>query len=163
MTVKKEALAPILMAEDDADDRMLAEKAMRESKIANPLVTVTDGEELLEYLRHQGKYSNPEDAPDPCFILLDLNMPRMDGREALRIIKEDEKLKKIPVIIMTTSQSEEDILVSYNVGVNSYITKPLTFAGLVNVIRGLKDYWLEVVKLPENVSYKTSAILKNKA
>ncbi|HTA76941.1 MAG TPA: response regulator [bacterium] len=150
-------IAPILMADDDVDDRMMAEKAASENRLANPFRTVNNGEELLDYLRHQGKFSDPATAPKPCLILLDLNMPKMDGREALRILKDDEKLRKIPVVIMTTSQAEEDILVSYNVGANSYITKPVTFDGLVKVIKTLKDYWLEIVELPEADGNNTSA------
>ena len=140
--------APILMAEDDSDDCVMTEKAVKENRVANPLVIVSDGEELLDYLYQRGKYSGPDKAPKPCFVLLDLNMPRMDGREALKIIKADERLRKIPVVIMTTSKAEEDILVSYNEGANSYITKPVTFEGLVKVVKSLKDYWLEVVELP---------------
>ena len=148
--IVKRNIAPILMAEDDADDRMLAERALTKNWVANPLVTVNNGEELLEYLYQKGKYSDPATSPKPCFILLDLNMPRLDGREALKIIKEDEKLKGIPVVIMTTSKAEEDIFASYNEGANSYITKPITFIGLVKVIKALKDYWLEIVELPSD-------------
>jgi CheY-like chemotaxis protein len=145
---EKRTIAPILMAEDDADDRMLAARALTQNWVANPLITVNNGEELLDYLFQRGKYSDPASSPKPCFILLDLNMPRMDGREALKIIKSDENLKRIPVVIMTTSKAEEDIFASYNVGANSYITKPFTFIGLVQVIKALKDYWLEIVELP---------------
>ena len=141
-------VAPILMAEDDRDDCVMTEKALKENRGANPLVIVSDGEELLDYLYQRGKYSDPDKAAKPCFILLDLNMPKMDGREALRIIKADERHRKIPVVIMTTSKAEEDILVSYNEGANSYIIKPVTFEGLVGVIKSLKDYWLAVVELP---------------
>jgi two-component system, response regulator len=142
-------IAPILMAEDDPDDRLITKKALEENRVANPLVTVGDGEELLEYLQHRGKFASSPRPPRPCFILLDLNMPRMDGREALRLIKADETLKKIPVVILTTSKAEEDILRSYNTGANSYITKPVTFEGLVSVIHSLKNYWLEIVDLPD--------------
>lgn len=147
--VKKLNLAPILMAEDDEDDRLMAEKAFGENRIANPLVTVSNGVELLDYLHQKGKFSDNSKSIKPCFILLDLNMPKMDGREALKIIKCDEELMRIPVVIITTSKAEEDILISYNVGANSYITKPITFEGLVKVIKTLKDYWLEIVELPE--------------
>jgi CheY-like chemotaxis protein len=136
------------MAEDDPDDRLMAEKAFLENRIANPLVTVANGVELLDYLRQKGKYADSSPVK-PCFILLDLNTPKMDGREALRIIKSDEKLMRIPIVIITTSKAEEDILISYNVGANSYITKPITFEGLVKVIKTLKDYWLEIVELPQ--------------
>jgi CheY-like chemotaxis protein len=141
-------LAPILMAEDDADDRLITQKALEENRVANPLVTVGDGEELLDYLHRRGRYALPAPAATPCFILLDLNMPRMDGREALKLIKLDPSLRKIPVVILTTSKAEEDILRTYNTGANSYITKPVTFQGLVEVIRSLKSYWLEIVDLP---------------
>jgi two-component system response regulator len=144
----KGKIAPILMAEDDEDDRMMTEKAFRENRIGNPLVTVANGADLLDYLRHLGKFTDGARSSKPCLILLDLNMPKIDGREALKIIKGDENLMRIPVVIITTSKAEEDILVSYNVGANSYITKPITFDGLVKVIKTLKDYWLEIVELP---------------
>lgn len=141
-------VAPILMAEDDEDDRLMAGIALKESRVGNPLVTVNNGEELLEYLFRKGNYSDPAASPKPCFILLDLNMPRLDGREALKIIKADEGLRKIPIVVMTTSKAEEDIIASYDEGANSFITKPFTFEGLVQVIKALKHYWLEVVELP---------------
>jgi CheY-like chemotaxis protein len=146
-------IAPILMAEDDEDDRMMAEKAFRENRIANPLVTVANGADLLDYLRQKGKFADSAASPRPCLILLDLNMPKMDGREALKHIKADEKLMRIPVVIITTSKAEEDILVSYNVGANSYITKPITFEGLVKTIKTIKDYWLEIVELPNGPAH----------
>jgi two-component system, response regulator len=146
---EKHPLAPILMAEDDRDDQLITKKALQENRVANPLIVVEDGEQLLDYLYRRGKFKEQIPSPAPCFILLDLNMPRMDGREALKILKGDESLKKIPVVILTTSKAEEDILRSYNTGANSYITKPVTFEGLVNVIRSLKSYWLEIVDLPD--------------
>jgi CheY-like chemotaxis protein len=145
----KREIAPILMAEDDPDDQMITRKALEQNRVANPLVIVNDGEELLDYLYHRGKFSEAHAFPAPCFILLDLNMPRMDGREALKIIKADEILRKIPVVVLTTSKAEEDIMKSYNTGANSYITKPVTFEGLVTVIKSLKSYWLEIVDLPD--------------
>jgi len=147
MDPKKE-VPPILMAEDDADDRLITRKALEQNRVANPLITVGDGEELLDYLHRRGKYAPPAPAPTPCIILLDLNMPKMDGREALKLIKLDPELRKIPVVILTTSKAEEDILRTYNTGANSYITKPVTFPGLLDVIRSLKSYWLEIVDLP---------------
>src|ERR1700678_1286331 len=144
----EKTIAPILMAEDDADDRMLAQKALVKNGADNPLITVNNGKELLDYLYQKGNYSDPSTSPKPCLILLDLNMPKVDGREALKSIKNDENLKSIPVVIMTTSQSEEDILSSYGGGGDSFITKPSTFEGLLKVIKALKDYWLEVVELP---------------
>jgi CheY-like chemotaxis protein len=146
---KEQNIRPVLMAEDDEDDRLMAKKAFLENRIANPLVMVSNGVELVDYLKGKGKFADSAKSVKPCFILLDLNMPKMDGREALRIIKSDEDLMRIPVVIITTSKAEEDILVSYNVGANSYITKPITFDGLVKVIGTLKNYWLEIVELPE--------------
>ncbi len=145
---EKRQIAPILMAEDDPDDRLITSKALEQNRVANPLVTVEDGEELMDYLHRRGKYAPPAEAALPCFILLDLNMPRMDGREALKLIKSDDAFKSIPLVILTTSKAEEDILRGYNLGANSYITKPVTFEGLVTVVRSLKNYWLEIVELP---------------
>jgi CheY-like chemotaxis protein len=121
---------------------------LEESRVANDLHFVHDGIELLEYLHHQGRYSDPETAPRPGIILLDLNMPRMDGREALEKIKEDPTFRSIPVVVMTTSEAEEDIVRSYDLGAASYITKPVTFEGLLRVMRAIGDYWVEIVELP---------------
>jgi CheY-like chemotaxis protein len=138
----------ILLAEDDPDDRLLTRRALQKSRIANTISTVEDGEELMEYLRHEGEYEDPEDAPRPGLILLDLNMPRMDGREALKKIKSDPELRRIPVIVLTTSEAEQDILQSYDLGVNAFVTKPVTFDGLADAIQALGDFWFEIVKLP---------------
>ena len=138
----------LLMAEDDADDRLLVKEALEESRVLNVLHFVEDGEELLDYLRRQGNYSDPESAPRPGLILLDLNMPRMDGREALRAIKADPDLRRIPIVVMTTSKAEEDIFRSYDLGASSYITKPVTFERLVDLMRTLGHYWIEFVELP---------------
>ncbi|MCC5930601.1 MAG: response regulator [Cyclobacteriaceae bacterium] len=138
---------PILMADDDPDDRMLAREAMEENKVPNQIVFVENGEELLDYLYQRGPY-NAENAPRPGLILLDLNMPRMDGREALRHIKTDPGLRRIPVVILTTSKAEEDIVRSYDLGVNSFITKPVTFEELVKVTREISSYWFGIVELP---------------
>jgi CheY-like chemotaxis protein len=138
----------VLMADDDADDRLMAKEAFAESRIANDLRFVTDGEELMDYLRQRGKYSDPASCPRPGLILLDLNMPRKDGREALAEIKNDPNLRNIRVVILTTSKAEEDIFRTYNMTAASYITKPVTFAGLVDVIKTLGKYWLEIVELP---------------
>lgn len=137
----------ILIAEDDADDRLLAQEALNESRLVNEVHFVEDGEELLEYLRHSGQYTTVV-APRPGVILLDLNMPRKDGREALTELKKDKDLRRIPVVVMTTSKAEEDILRSYDLGVNSFIVKPVTFEGLVEVMRTLGHYWFEIVELP---------------
>jgi CheY-like chemotaxis protein len=140
----------ILLADDDADDRVLAKDALDESRVVNELRFVEDGEELLDYLHRRGKFVDPETSPRPGLILLDLNMPRKDGREALREIKTDASLRQIPIIVLTTSKAEEDIYRTYDLGVNSFITKPVTFDGLVGVMRTLGRYWLEIVELPAN-------------
>ena len=137
----------ILIADDDADDRMLTEEALKENKLSNELHFVEDGEELIDYLMWKGKY-NADNAPKPGLILLDLNMPKMDGREALQIIKSDPKLKRIPIIILTTSKAEEDIIKTYDMGVNSFITKPVTFENLVKLTRDIGNYWFGIVELP---------------
>ena len=138
----------ILLADDDADDRMLARDALVESRLANDLHFVEDGEQLLDYLYRRGKYSDPESSPRPGLILLDLNMPRKDGREALKEIKADASLRHIPIIVLTTSKAEEDIYRTYDLGVNSFITKPVTFDGLVQVMKVIVRYWFEIVELP---------------
>jgi CheY-like chemotaxis protein len=138
----------ILLADDDADDRLLAQDALAESRLVNDLHFVEDGEELMEYLQRRGVYANPAKSPRPGLILLDLNMPRKDGREALREIKADPNLRQIPVVVLTTSKAEEDVFRSYDLGVSSFITKPVTFEGLVQVMRTLGRYWIEIVELP---------------
>lgn len=137
----------ILMADDDADDRMLAADAMRESRLGNALRFVEDGQELMDYLTRTGRYATA-DAPRPGLILLDLNMPRKDGRQALREIKNHPSLRRIPVVILTTSKAEEDVLRSYDLGANSFIQKPVTFDGLVEIVRTLDRYWFSIVELP---------------
>ena len=139
----------ILMADDDVDDRDLAREALAESRVLNDLHAVNDGAELLEYVRHEGRYT-AENAPRPDLILLDLNMPKIDGREALQALKNDPKLRSIPVVILTTSRAEEDVVRSYDLGANSFISKPVTFAGLVEVMRELGRYWVVIVELPEH-------------
>jgi two-component system response regulator len=138
----------ILMADDDPDDRALTRDAFAESHLANDLRFVEDGEELLDYLYRRGKYTDPASAPWPGLILLDLNMPRLDGREALRAIKADPALRGIRVVVMTTSTAEEDVVKSYDLQAAGYITKPVTFDRLVEVVRTLGKYWLEIVELP---------------
>jgi len=145
----------ILIADDDPDDRMLALEALNESRLSNNLYFVEDGEELLDYLKRRGQYSDPASSPRPGLILVDLNMPRKDGREAIREIKADEELRQIPLVVLTTSKAEEDILRTYNLGVNSYITKPVSFDGLVEVMQGLRRYWFEIVELPESETPRT--------
>ncbi len=138
----------ILMADDDAEDRMLAEAALRECRLANDLHFVVDGEELMDYLERRGEYADPARSPRPGLILLDLKMPRKDGFEALHEIKADPRLRAIPVVVLTTSRTEEDIYHSYDLGVSSFISKPVTFAGLVEAMKGLGRYWFEIVDLP---------------
>jgi len=138
----------ILLADDDEEDRMLAADALEESRVVNDLRFVEDGEELLDYLYHRGKYEAPGSSPTPGLILLDLNMPRKDGREALREIKADPDLRRVPVVVLTTSKAEEDIYRTYDLGANSFITKPVSFDGLVAVMRDIGRYWIEIVELP---------------
>ena len=138
----------ILMADDDPDDRQLTRKAFEENHLANDLRFVEDGEELMDYLYRRGKFAAEGAAPVPGLILLDLNMPRKDGREALREIKADPRLKNIRVVILTTSKAEEDVIRSYDLSAASYITKPVTFERLVEVVQALGKYWLEIVELP---------------
>lgn len=148
MPDKKKNSVTILVADDDADDRLMIRDALQENRLANDLRFVEDGEELMEYLQGTGRYSDPEKCPRPGLILLDLNMPKKDGREALREIKENPRLKGIPVVVLTTSKAEEDIYRTYNLGVNSFITKPVTFESLVTITRELGRYWFEIVELP---------------
>jgi CheY-like chemotaxis protein len=138
----------ILMAEDDSDDRLLVKDAVAECRWEGDLRFVEDGEELLDYLLRRGKYSQPGSAPRPGLILLDLNMPRKDGREALREIKADAELRRIPVVVFTTSKAGTDIGGMYELGANSFISKPIQFDALVNVMRMLGEYWFKTVKLP---------------
>jgi CheY-like chemotaxis protein len=138
----------IVIAEDDPEDRMLIEEAFTESHLANDLHFVEDGEQLIDYLYRRGAYAEPASAPHPGLILLDLNMPKKDGRTALREIKADPTLRHIPVVVLTTSKAEEDVFRSYDLGVNSFITKPVTFGGLVDVVQAFSSYWFEIVELP---------------
>lgn len=147
MTVPRYKTIRILIADDDPDDRMLTLEALQENKIGDEIYFVEDGEALMDFLFQRGKY-NRQNAPRPGLILLDLNMPKLDGREALRLIKSNCELKTIPVIILTTSKADEDILKSYSLGVNSFICKPATFDELVKVTRYLRDYWFGIVTLP---------------
>ena len=148
MTAAKRSIT-ILLAEDDPDDRLLLQDALLEGRLVNDLRCVEDGEDLLDYLYHRGRYADRDASPRPGLILLDLNMPRKDGREALREIKGDPGLRQIPVVVLTTSKAEEDIFRSYDLGANSFITKPVTFASLVNLMRSLEEYWLDIVELPD--------------
>lgn len=138
----------ILMADDDPDDRLMTQEAFAECRLKNPLRFVDDGEELMDYLRRRGPFADEKAYPMPGLVLLDLNMPRKDGREVLREIKADPGLRGIPVVILTTSKAEEDVVRSYRDGVNSFITKPVTFNALLEVVQTLGKYWLQVVDLP---------------
>lgn len=138
----------ILIADDDAEDRMLIQEALDESRLKNHIQFVENGEELMDYLHNRGQFSDKEKYPNPGLILLDLNMPKKDGREALKEIKSEEKLRMIPIVVLTTSKAEEDILKTYDLGVSSFITKPVTFSSLVDVMKTLSKYWFEIVELP---------------
>ena len=137
----------ILIADDDHDDRLFMEQAMRQNGYTQTIRFVEDGEELMEYLRREGRYSE-SNAPWPNLLILDLNMPRKNGFQALGEIKDDLKLRRLPVIVMTTSSADEDIIKTYNLGVNSFVTKPFNFNRLVEMVGALKTYWMDTVKLP---------------
>jgi CheY-like chemotaxis protein len=138
----------ILYADDDPEDRMLIQDAWEENRLANELHCVEDGEELMDYLHRRGKYSTLAGSPLPGLILLDLNMPRKDGTEALREIKADPRLRSIPTVVLTTSKAEEDIVRAYDLGVNSFIVKPVTFPSLLELTLAISKYWFEIVELP---------------
>ena len=139
----------ILLAEDDDDDYMLTIQALTDNRLMNRVFRVKDGVELMEYLHREGEYASPDKSPSPSLILLDLNMPRMDGREALRLIKANDLLRRYPVVVLTTSRAQEDIVRAYDLGVNSFISKPVSFHGLVEAVKVMGRYWFEVVDLPE--------------
>ena len=136
----------IMLVEDNAGDVRLTREALKDAKVVNTLHVARDGEEAMDYLYHKGKYA---DAPRPDLILLDLNLPRKDGREVLAEIKADEDLKRIPVVILTTSKSEEDVLKVYNLHANCYVTKPLDLDQFIRVVQAIEDFWFTVVRLPE--------------
>ena len=151
MTQQRNAISnpiSILLADDDADDRQLTQDALVESRALNHLHAVCDGDELFDYLRHQGKYAAPALAPRPSLILLDLSMPRKNGLEVLAELKQDAELRTIPVVVMTTSSADEDIARSYELGASSYVTKPVSFLALVSVMKSIGEYWFEIVELP---------------
>ena len=148
--MKTNNVIEILIADDDAEDRMLITDALKESRVRNNVQCVENGEDLMQLLRNKGKYTDKKKFPLPGIILLDLNMPKKDGREALKEIKADKKLCSIPVIVLTTSKAEQDIVKTYNLGVNSFITKPVSFSALVDVMKTLNKYWCEIVELPSS-------------
>ncbi|QNF33630.1 response regulator [Adhaeribacter swui] len=147
MSARKKSIV-ILIADDDAEDRMLLKEALEENRLKNTMQFVENGEELMDYLHNRGKYTDKDQYTTPGLILLDLNMPKKDGREALKEIKEDAHLRCIPVVVLTTSKAEEDILNTYDLGVSSFITKPVTFNSLVDTMKKLTQYWFDIVELP---------------
>lgn len=138
----------ILMADDDADDRLLVTDAFVQSDFSGELRFVEDGEQLMDYLLHRGNYEATGKAPRPRLILLDLNMPKKDGREVLREIKADPDLRRIPVVVLTTSQADTDIGGVYELGANSFVSKPVKFEALVKVMKAMDQYWFGIVELP---------------
>lgn len=144
----RETNVTILMADDDEDDGILVREALAESQLPIELYIVSNGEQLMDYLYHRGGYANNSSLPHPDLILLDLNMAKIRGLEALKEIKTDPQLRRIPVVILSRSRREEDIYNTYELGANSFITKPVTFASLVEVMKTLVKYWFEIVKLP---------------
>ena len=138
----------IVVADDDPDDRMLTKDALDECRLANVVDFVEDGEELMDYLSRRGQFKHLAKSPLPGLILLDLNMPKKDGREALKEIRQDPTLRRIPIVVLTTSKAEEDILRTYELGVNSFIIKPVTFESLVDIVKTIAKYWFEIVELP---------------
>jgi len=146
-----EKLAPIRihMCDDDPDDQLLVSDALEEVRLVNPIDFTHNGKELFEYLNREGKYCHLVDQPLPGLILLDLNMPIMDGREVLAKIKQHEKFRSIPIIVLTTSKAEADIARTYDMGVNSFIMKPVSFESLVEMIKSVTDYWFHLVSLPK--------------
>jgi len=148
-TSKKESVV-ILLVEDDEDDIRLTERAFKKGRLLNRLCVVRDGEEAMEFLEHRGRYADAEQAPEPGIILLDLNMPRMGGREVLRKIKESPCLRHIPVVVLTTSDQKNDVQECYENGANSFITKPVEFNNFLEAVVTLSKYWLDIAKLPEH-------------
>jgi two-component system response regulator len=146
---KIDSKVSILMADDDPDDQILLQEALRENNISNAVCFVENGEELIEFLTKKGKFEG-KDCVTPGLILLDLNMPKMDGREALKLVKADPVLKKIPIVVLTTSRADSDVIECYDLGVNSFISKPVNFHDLVEVTREISNYWLGTVSLPKS-------------
>ena len=149
---KKSAL--ILMADDDEDDQMFTKEAFEENFILNEIRFVSNGVELLDYLKQRNQYADAASHPRPDIILLDLNMPKMDGREALQHIKSDPELRTIPVVVLTTSKAEQDVLKTYDLGVNCFITKPVSFSDFIETARSIGHFWFDIVQLPQNTVTK---------
>ena len=147
----------LLVAEDDPDDRLLISDALERARLANDLHFVEDGEELIDYLLREGRYRDPKTSPRPLLLFLDLNMPKMDGREAIARIRSVPELRSLPVVVLTTSSAQEDIDALYRLGANSYIVKPVSFDGLVRVLGDVGRYWLEIVELPDAARASTAA------
>ena len=143
MTDRKEI--DVLLVEDDPGDVLMTREAFEENKVANRLAVVSDGESAMAFLRKQGQFV---DAPTPDLVLLDLNLPRMDGREVLAAMKSDDNLRSIPVVVLTTSEAEEDVLRSYALHANAYVTKPVDFQRFIDVVRQIDDFFVQVVRLP---------------
>ena len=144
----------ILMADDDPGDRVLAEEAMKDARVINDVRFVETGEELMDYLHARGKFAPPAQAPRPGLILLDLNMPRKDGRTVLKELKNTPDLCRIPIAVLTTSKDDADVYRSYDLGVNSYIVKPVTFEAIIDTLQTLKEHWFQIVELPSDGGQK---------
>jgi CheY-like chemotaxis protein len=138
----------VLLAEDDPEDRYLIDEALSESRVPHKLIVVEDGDEMLDYLNNRGKYEIKDESPRPGLILLDLSMPRRDGWEVLEEIKRNPDLRRIPVVVLTNSHAEEDILRAYELGVSGYVSKPVSYMGLLNAMKTIGSYWLEINRLP---------------
>lgn len=145
---KKRNVVTIVIADDDSEDREMIRKVFEKKHLGNPVVEVEDGEDLMDYLHRRHTYAHLQSESLPGLILLDLNMPRIDGRDALKEIKADPKLSRIPVVILTTSNSEEDVMCSYKAGANGYVVKPVTFEGFVDALGVIQRYWIEIVEVP---------------
>ncbi len=142
--------AMVLLVEDSPADQVATQRAFKKSRLLNDLHIVDDGEQALDFLYHRGEYAPPKNQPRPDLILLDLNLPRVDGRQVLATIKQDDELKTIPVVVLTTSAAEEDVVRSYGLGVNSFVTKPVNMQSFVDTIQTLHSYWFQIVVLPPN-------------
>jgi len=150
--VENGRLIPVLLIEDDLEDIEITRRAFKKGRIANPLYTVRDGEEAMEFLRREGRYQEPQDAPRPGLILLDLNLPRLDGREVLKLIKTDPDLHRIPVVVLTTSAEEADVLGCYDDGANTYVVKPVEFGKFLQAVVTIGEYWLCIAVIPDSPS-----------